>query len=146
MHMKKLRSENGFTGVDIAISVVLIFIFVSIIALLIYRFNSSANSLQLQSIATYIAVDEIEKLKAKDFSYFEELNKDSVSDKEGNSLVNQKIEEQEGFYKTIIIEDYTDFNEEGVPDLVKKVTVRISYKFKAKEEKVELSTLITKER
>lgn len=143
--MKKLRSQNGFTGIDIAISVIVIFIFVTIISLLIYKFNSSSNSLKLQSTATYIAVNEIEKIKAKDFSEFVGLNRDSVEDNDGNSLINQKIEGEEGFYRTIIVEDYKDFHENETQDVVKKVTVKISYKFQAKEESVELATVISKE-
>jgi len=38
--MKKIRSQKGYTGIDIAISVIVIFIFVSLIAMLIYNFNS----------------------------------------------------------------------------------------------------------
>lgn len=142
--MKKFRNQKGYTGIDIAISVIVIFIFVSLISLLIYRFNSSSNELKLRSTATYLAVDEIEKIKAQGFSAFEGLNKSSVQDKEGNSLVNQLV--QEGFYRTIIVEDYTDLREgDYIPNIVKKITVRISYKFKAKDEKVELSTILTKE-
>ena len=50
-----------------------------------------------------------------------------------------------GFYKTVIIEDYADSHENKVPDLVKKVTVRIQYRFKAEEQTVELSTIFSKE-
>lgn len=142
--MKKLSNQKGLIGIDIAISVIVIFIFVNIIAMLIYNFNSSSNKLKLESMATYLAVDEIEKVKAQGFTALEGLNKDSTKDNEGNSLVNVPI--QEGFYKTTVIEDYTDLREgDYVSDIVKKVTVRISYKFKAKEEKVEISTVIAKE-
>ena len=33
----KLKSEKGFTGVDVAIAVVVLFIFVSLIAIMSYR-------------------------------------------------------------------------------------------------------------
>ena len=48
-------------------------------------------------------------------------------------------------YETVI--DYTDIdgNQDKTKDLVKKVTVKISYMFKAKEQSVELSTVLSKE-
>lgn len=143
----KIKNEKGVSGIELAIVVVLIFIFVSVIASLIYRINSKSNEIELKSEATSIAVDEIELIKNTDFSEFEELNKTSTTDKNGNSLVNQPTS-KEGFYKTIIVEDYTDIegNEDKISDLVKKVTVKISYMFKSKEQSVELSTLLLKEK
>lgn len=143
----KIKNEKGVSGIEVAIVVVLIFIFVSVIARLIYRINSKSNEIELKSEATSIAVDEIELIKNTDFSEFEELNKTSTTDKNGNSLVNQPTS-KEGFYKTIIVEDYTDIegNEDKISDLVKKVTVKISYMFKSKEQSVELSTLLLKEK
>lgn len=143
----KIKNEKGVSGIEVAIVVVLIFIFVSVIASLIYRINSKSNEIELKSEATSIAVDEIELIKNTDFSEFEELNKTSTTDKNGNSLVNQPTS-KEGFYKTIIVEDYTDIegNEDKISDLVKKVTVKISYMFKSKEQSVELSTLLLKEK
>lgn len=143
----KFYSENGYTGVDIAISVIVIFIFVSLISFLIYRFNSSAKEVELKSEATSIAVEEIEKVKKEGFEKYDGMNKDTEKDKNGNSLENQKVENKEGFFKTIIVEDYADLdnNSEKIPNLVKKVTVKISYMFQAKEQSVELSTILSKE-
>lgn len=75
------------------------------------------------------------------------MNKDTKEDKNGNSLENQKVENKEGFFKTIIVQDYADLdnNSEKIPNLVKKVTVKISYMFQAKEQSVELSTILSKE-
>lgn len=145
--MKKMRSQKGYTGIDIAISVIVIFIFVSLIAMLIYNFNSSADELKIKSDATYIAVNEIEKIKSKDFSEFLGMDKTTTVDKEGNSLVNQPVEGNEGFYRTITIMDYKDVNgdSEILKDIVKKVTVKISYMYKGMERSVELSTILSKE-
>lgn len=143
----KFYSEKGYTGVDIAISVIVIFIFVSLISFLIYRFNSSAKEVELKSEATSIAVEEIEKVKQDGFEKYDGMNKDTKKDKNGNSLENQKVENKEGFFKTIIVQDYADLdnNSEKIPNLVKKVTVKISYMFQANEQSVELSTILSKE-
>lgn len=138
-----LRSEKGFTGIDIAVSVVIIFIFISIIAMLSYRINSTSKEIQLKSDAIYVAINEIEDAKSKGL---EEFKGRSVAD--GNSVVVENVEtEKQGYYKTITVLDYTDLdgNADKTKDIVKKVTVKITYMYKAKEQSVELSTLLTKE-
>ena len=137
------RSEKGFTGIDIAVSVVIIFIFISIIAILSYRINSTSKEIQLKSDAIYVAINEIENAKSKGL---EEFKGRSVAD--GNSVVVENVEtEKQGYYKTITVLDYTDLdgNADKTKDIVKKVTVKITYMYKAKEQSVELSTLLTKE-
>lgn len=143
----KIRSEKGFTGIDIAISVIVLFIFISLIAVLIYNYNSSSKELELKSEATYLAIDEIEKIKNNGFEKYETLNKDSTQDADGNLLNQSVATDTEGFYKTVSIKDYTDIegNEDKIPNLVKQVTVKITYMFKAKEQSVELTTVLSKD-
>ena len=132
-----IKNQKGYTGIDIAISVVVLFIFVSIIAMLSYSINSSAKEIDLKSEATAIAVEEIEKLKNKTFdeiSQMQEIPQEEMTDIG-----------KEGFYKTITIKDYNEIVEGKVPGLVKQATVTISYQFKAEEKKVELSTIFSKE-
>lgn len=142
----KFNSEKGYTGIDIAISIVVITIFVSLIAVIISRFNSSAGKIKYKEEATAIAISEIEKIKRDDFEIYKDMNKDTIQDAQGNSLVNQPTT-KEGFYKTILVEDYTDIegNRDKISGIVKKVTVKISYMFQGKEEAVELSTILSKE-
>ena len=139
-----LQNEKGYTVVDIAISIVVITIFVSVIAVIISRFNSSANELQYKEEATAIAIEEIEKIKKDGFEAYKDR-----SIVNGNSEISkdEEINGKEGFYKTIIIQDYTDLegNSEKISGLVKKATVKISYMFKGKEQTVEFSTMLSKE-
>lgn len=141
-----INSEKGFTGVEVAIAVVLIFIFISIIAMLTYNFNSQAQEVEIKAKATEIAINEIENIKNNGFEEFDGMNKSSTQDKNGNDLANQPTEE-EGFYKTILVEDYTDIdgNTNKTSNLVKKVSVQISYMYKAEVKTVELSTILAKE-
>lgn len=57
------KSEKGYTGIDIATSVVVLFIFISLIASLSYRFNRSAKEIELKAQAIDIAVSEMENKK-----------------------------------------------------------------------------------
>ena len=139
----KIKSEKGFTGIDMAISVIVLFIFVSLIALLIYNFNSSTKEVELRSEATYLAIDEIENIKNEGFEAIETIRYD-----EENPYYIDEETETTDFYKKVIIQDYADLNSGDttiIPNLVKKVTVQISYMFKGKTQTVELSTVLSKE-
>ncbi len=139
----KIQSEKGFTGIDISVSVVIIFMFITIIAMLIYRVNSTSREIELRSDATYIAINEIEQVKNDGIGKYI-----GISQKNGNNVVyeNEEVSGNEGFYKTITVIDYTDLdgNENEISDIVKKVTVKISYMFNAKEQSVEISTILSK--
>ena len=140
-----MKSEKGFTGVDIAISVVVLFIFVSLIISLIYGINSSSKEVELKSEATALAVEEIENIKTKKIETLEsELDNQEI--KYGASEQEAETQQiKDGFYRRIIIQDYNDLDKSKVPDIVKKVTVQILYRIKAQEQKVELSTVLSKE-
>ena len=142
--MKILKKENGYTGVDASIAIIVIFIFVSIIANLIYASNSRAKEIEYKSKATEIAVNAIEEVKANGFKAYDNVNSSSETDTMGNTLGET---DQKGFYKTVTVTDYTDIpkNSDKISNLVKKVTVKIEYMFKGKTQSVELSTIISKE-
>lgn len=136
----KMKSEKGYTGIDIAISVVVLFIFVSIIAILSYNFNSSSKEIKLKSEAIEIAIDEIETIKNLDFDTIKDLTNQE------EYIPTQEVAGREGFYKTVIIEDYADSDASKVPGFVKKGIVRIQYMFKGKEQTLELSTILSAEK
>ena len=136
------HNEKGYTAIDISVSVVILFIFVSIISMMIYQMNSSSKEVQLKTDATYLAINEIENIKNQGIDEY--IGK-SVAN--GNNVITENQEVEEGYYKTVTVIDYTDIdgNQDKTKDLVKKVTVKISYMFKAKEQSVELSTVLSKE-
>ena len=126
-----MKSEKGFTGVDIAISVIVMTMFIAVIALLISRFNGSSNEMELKSEAADIAIQEIEKVKAAGI--------DNAQNEES------EISEKPGFYKKIEIVDYAVNKPDKVEGLVKKATVTITYIYKNQEQEVKLSTILEKE-
>lgn len=144
-----IRKENGVTGIDISIAIVVLFIFVSLIASLIYNYNVSVKESTRKTQALNLAIDEIEKVKKNGFSKYENLDKNSTQyNNDGTEIENnQSIAGNEGFFKTIEITDYTDIkgNENEQKDIVKRVTVIISYKSKGELQEIKLSTLLTKE-
>ena len=136
----KIRCEKGYTGIDIAVSVVIMFIFISVVAMLVYQVNSASRQIELKGNAIYFATNEIETVK---INGFEEYVGRSIQN--GNSNVVENEEFIEGFYKTITVEDYKDIQTDATSDVVKKVTVKISYMFQGDEQSVELSTILSKE-
>lgn len=67
-----VKEEKGVSGIDIAISVIVITVFISVIANLIINININNKELERKTIATSYAVQEIEKIKA--FGYKNEYN------------------------------------------------------------------------
>ncbi len=131
-----MKSEKGYTGVDIAISIVVITIFISLITVITYRFNSSTKEIELKSEALDIAINKIEEIKSKGI---EQVNEEG-----------RELNGHQGFYQKVEVTDATDIinfedNQLRKDNLVKKAIVTISYKFKNKEEKIELSTILVKE-
>lgn len=132
-----MNSEKGYTGVDIAISVVVITIFISIITVLTYRFNSSSKEMELKSEALTIATNKIEEIKnepvIENISYERE----------------EEVGSKQGFYQKVDVIDASSLIDDSetpkIEGLVKKATVTVSYKYNNEEKKVELSTIISKE-
>ena len=126
-----LRDQRGVTGVDITISVILITILISLITVLSYNIQRNSQDVQRRTEATSYEGNTINDERFKD-KY--------IVDASGNPT---------GFYQEVRVEDYSEIREgEGsqkVPDLLKRVTVKISYKSGKDTQIVELSTLMSKE-
>ena len=134
-----MKKENGYTGVDIAISVVVITIFIALIGTLVFNFNSNSNEIEYRSKAIDLAINEIEDIKSKSI---EEINSLDTTENE--------ISGNTGYYKKIEVLDAAnvdgDFGDrEKIENLVKKVTVTVSYKYRNQIKSVELSTIISKQ-
>ena len=141
-----IKEEKGFTGIDIAISLIVITIFISIIANLIANINLTAQDTNRKTIATSYAVQEIEKIKAQGYS-------DSYDSK---GIAKEEVLKEEdiyngseftGYNKKIVIRDYVlvvnDTTKKS--NIVKEITVNISYKVGNKEKNVNISTYVAKE-
>ena len=60
----KLKDNKGVTGVDVAISLVIIIIFVSFIAALFYNVSTTSKRIDRKTTATNLAVEVIEAMKS----------------------------------------------------------------------------------
>lgn len=141
-----IKEEKGFTGIDIAISLIVITIFISMIANLIANINLTAQDTNRKTIATSYAVQEIEKIKAQ--GYLDSYDSKGIAKEE--VLKEEDIyngSEFTGYNKKIVIRDYVlvvnDITKKS--NIVKEITVNISYKVGNKEKNVKISTYVAKE-
>ncbi len=140
----RIKEENGFTGVDIAISIIVITIFIAMIGNLVININLNSKRAERKLIATSYAVQEIEKIKAQGIIPY--IGK-GVQDE---YIVEEDIFQNDffsGYHKKIVIRDYVLIKKDNTKqqDILKEVTVEISYKIENKESNVIFSTYITKE-
>lgn len=136
---KMLKSENGITGIDITVSVLIITLFVAMLTTIFFNINTDSKAMERKTEATHYAISLIEDIKNKSF---EELN--NFIDTQGSSILDENGK-QTPYTKKIFVIDYAEMegNKDKKPNIVKKVTVEVSYMNKGETEKIELSTLLT---
>lgn len=149
-----VKSQKGFTGIDITIAIIVITLFVSIISVVFYNITISSKKIERKTEATYIAQDVIEKIKA--------LNYDDVIETEGtepveiseykksDTLIIDNKEYDSAYTIEIKVKKYVP-NSNGQEnndsnDLVKIVNVNVLYKIGKEVENVELTTTIVRNR
>ena len=147
MSIKSIKDEKGLTGVDIAISLVIVTMFVAIIANLIANINLDTEKMDRKSKALAYAVQEIETRRAT--GYIEKYNGMGPS-KEGETLKEEDIynnSEFTGYHKVVSIKDDILVENSGTKtaDTTKQITVEVFYKLGNKEESIKISTYISKE-
>ncbi len=147
-----VKSQKGFTGIDITIAIIVITLFVSIISVVFYNITISSKKVERKTEATYIAQDVIEKIKA--------LNYDDVIETKGtepveiseykksDTLIIDNKEYDSAYTIEIKVKKYVP-NSNGQEnndsnDLVKIINVNVLYKIGKEVENVELTTTIVR--
>ncbi len=140
-----IKEEKGLTGIDIAISLIIITIFISTIANLIANVNLNSKSMERKSIATSYAVQEIEKIKAQGYK----------TDYDDKGIIEEQVVKEEdiyknseftGYHKTVTIKDYVLIVNDSTKqkNVVKQITANISYKLGKENQNVTISTYVAK--
>ena len=135
------RSEKGISGIDIVASVIIVTIFIAIIANIIANINLNSKDIEKKTKATSYAVDEIEIIKAEGYleSYQDKgINQEDINDENGQFT---------GYHKKISIKDYVLIKNDQTKqaNIVKEITVEISYMNRKGTQNVQISTYVTKE-
>lgn len=141
-----IKSEKGITGMDIAISVIIITIFISLIAVLSFNIQKTQEDIKRRSEATSYAIEIIEELKLNGFSNLPEKGTNKIDGFEDGYILDEEGKTTP-YYQEITVKDYSELegNENKYAEIIKIITVKISYKSGSETESVEITTDITKE-
>ena len=147
--MSKIKQNKGITGIDIVISVIVITIFVALIASLVYKINFNGKKVERKNIALSYAINEVEKIKQQGYIADYDnvgLKQEEVLEKHSHDIQDQNGEFS-GYYKEILVKDYIAFqgNEDKSPNILKKITVTISFKLGNEDVSMSISTYVVKE-
>lgn len=161
----KLKSEKGFTLIDITVALIVVLAFMSLIAMLFFNLTKSSKSIERESDATFIATSVIEDVKSQDYYNIALTSNTIISDnnisstngknvvKVGNtepykyldgSTVNVNI--PDGYECILTIQNYVPSNKTNAnTDLVKLVSAEVSYRVGGETKSVQIKTSIVNE-
>ena len=116
-----LKDNKGVTGTDVAIAIVILMIFVSLISGMFYNIAVTSKRIERKSIATNLAVAVIEEMKVQEFDELTSTNIEGVA-LENYAPLAGKVSTKEGYTTKVVVTDpYGD-------NLVKKVSVKVEFK------------------
>ena len=138
----KIKNNHGFTGIDISISLIVMVLFVSLIASLLYNFHMSSQGINRKTDATYLAIQVLENLKQMNYD-------DIIEDSNGGMTVEnleKAVDIPSGYKVQLNIQNYREIaNDSSLKDLIKVAKVTIQYTLGNIHEEVSMSTVITRE-
>ena len=149
--MKKLRSNKGVTGIDVALSITIIVIVLGVVLSVYSNYSDRTKQVNRNAKATNLAVQVIEGIEADDdlaeaiieseenkFEIVEENNEEYFKDKDTYG-----IEELPKGYKVEISKNDSTGNE-VLDKVATKIVVTVDYTIGEQTEKVSLNTIKTK--
>ena len=140
--MKYLKKNNGFTGIDIALAVLIITIFMSVItSLYINLYTSNVEILRREQALGY-AISILEKT---DELYYNEVNNETfkvIEESNGEKSI-AGIDIARGYDVNINIETYKP--EDGDIDVVKTINLTLSYEVGNKQKSIDFTKIKEKE-
>ncbi len=147
---QKLKCEKGITNADIVIAVILVTLFIGLLATMTNMIQRDAKKTQREEQAMSYAIELIELAKSQDFSVYPKLGSQKIQDVEelqDGYIVDKNHNTPTPFYKTITVQDISEFSAhiDKQPEIMKKITVTISYQQDNEEKNVTLTTYVTKE-
>lgn len=127
----KIKNNKGYTGVDVAVAVVILMIFISTISALFYNLSFVSKRLERKTVATNMAVNIIETMKIRGYSNLKVSDNLSLSDIGINMSIPNGYK-----IKKISVEDYKNLNK------IKVISVEIGYTLKSNEQSIKIETLV----
>lgn len=142
----KIRGQEGFSGVDIVVSIGIIIIFSSIISAIYLNLHMVNMEVERSGKATNYAISILEKV---DELYYNEVTQDNFNTQDiGNGKHSVAgVEISSGYTASVTVENYnqTDGVDNGKMDVVKTVYVTVEYKVGNKTQSIEMRKIKTRE-
>lgn len=155
-----LRKNNGFTGVDISIAIIIMLIFVPTIFGSVYNIQKSNNMVKRESASINIATNVLEIAKGIDYSNltasvmktkldkirkYEFISEETI---DGADILHYSTTGEDGEYYKIDV-TISNYYPDGIEDtdkkdIVKKIDTVVTYTVAQKQKTVEISTVIAK--
>ena len=139
MRIKNLRNNKGFTAIDAAIGVMILTIGISALGIIVYNTLNQVNSTQKNSVATFYAVQVLEKINELDYNdvYLAEGTATSTGT---NKIIGLNVSEE--FTVTLNIQNYNSTaGNTDKQDLIKIIDVTVSYEDNKLEKNINIKTL-----
>lgn len=141
---KKIKKQDGFTGVELAVAVVIVSIFIGLIGTLIFNVYIYTTSAARNSQATTYAVDILEK--ADKLYYDDTLLNTGVYTTDNSNRQILGINIANGYEASLKIEKYNEqAGNTDKLDLIKILEVNIDYTVGSNSNNVNIKTLKIKE-
>lgn len=154
------RKNNGFTGIDISISMIIILIFIPTVFGIVYNIQKTNVSVKRESKAVSIAIDVLEIAKSKPYDavkleassdFLTSLNKNYSQSTYTNSSTEESDyeyiyysltgEDDEHYQIQIGLQNYYPSSTEQ-EDLIKKIKVTVFYPVGNMIENIDISTVL----
>lgn len=130
-----LRSNKGITGVDISVAILILILLVGVVAALISNYTSNSKEINRKSTASYIIIDILEYAKSSNYG---DLKQEMI-----DGYVGEKYDlKNDGYKVKAKLQTSEDIYGEGAEDIMKKITVNVSYLVNNEEENLEIYTII----
>lgn len=141
-----LKKQDGFSGADIAISIVIIMITVNVIIMIYGSFITNVKNIENKTIASRIAINVAENI---DMLYFENFEKiySELNVNENGEYVFQGGENRI-IFNTSIPKGYTLIlliSQDEKNEKIVNVNVKVRYIFNQKEEEFSVDKVLIKE-
>lgn len=143
-----LKKQNGITGIDISISILIITVFTGILAALFYNIYITSMNIERSDIATNIAINIIEYANKINYDEIdiETFDEDKLllkyQDQDENGVAEKHI--PNGYECKIEVTPYAT-SENELEDIIKTITVKIKYKIGKGDHEIAIQTLKVKE-
>lgn len=144
----KIKDNKGFTGVDVAVSLVILLIFVSFVAALFYNLGNTSKRIERKTEATNLAIAFIEAMKATPFETLAATNLEgltTMTSETFQTLTGKEITIPNGYKVNIAIKNPSDSAGNDSPEMgqvMKIVVAEVTYSLGKTEEKVNIETLV----